>query len=82
MTYKCVIFQLKQEMWETYQRVQSLCTMLRTYINKANPTDPHATGITQEDPPHSSHSINLSSALIILSDLVQEAFQAQVITAE
>ena len=62
-------------MWETYQRLKSLSTVLRTYINNSSdPEDEEA----KEEAPSSLHMINISGAVADLSHLVHEALHAKV----
>ena len=68
-------FQLKQEMWETYQRLQSIGTVLRTYVNNSSEVENQ---ITKEEPPPSIQMINISGALTDLSNLIHEALHAKV----
>ena len=63
-------------MWETYQRLLSLSTVLRTYINNSTETESQEPPI---DPPSSPHMINISGAVTDLSSLVHEAFHAKVL---
>ncbi|XP_076806563.1 BICD family-like cargo adapter 1 isoform X2 [Clavelina lepadiformis] len=73
------LFELKQEMWEVYQRIQSTCTVLRAFSKKQETATRAEDNTTEEDEivPHSPSAINLSSALEDLSSLVHDVLKSK-----
>ncbi|XP_076806565.1 BICD family-like cargo adapter 1 isoform X4 [Clavelina lepadiformis] len=71
--------ELKQEMWEVYQRIQSTCTVLRAFSKKQETATRAEDNTTEEDEivPHSPSAINLSSALEDLSSLVHDVLKSK-----
>jgi len=53
-------------MWETYQRLRSIITVLRTYISNSTEVEDQE---VKDDLPPSIHMINISGALTDLSAL-------------
>nr|CAB3225453.1 bicaudal D-related protein 1 [Phallusia mammillata] len=83
------LFELKQDMWEAYQRVETVCTCLRSFVHKQNVDmtvengDQSTNSPTPRDDrpmsPTSGGSMNLAKALDELSGLAQEAVRLKVL---
>jgi len=72
--------QLKQEMWDAYQRLQTICTYLRSFVQKREEMDTEKLEHEDEldEPQSPTAPANLASTIDDLSSLVKEAVKTKV----